>query len=126
MRLPNAEDAIVEPHKLRSYLLSDTHIRGRGKARFFISFGFRAGEPDVLREALLLHAGANDVINLQESEHGAKYTLEGPLPAPDGRAPAIRSVWIIDKGRSRPRFVTPFPPGGKTNDQGTRYSGPGA
>jgi hypothetical protein len=38
-----------------------------------------------------------------------KYTVQGPLPAPDGRAPVIRSVWIIDQGWQWPRFVTAFP-----------------
>jgi hypothetical protein len=108
MRLPNV-DAIVEPAKIASYLLSDTHRRGRGKAQFFTSFGFSPNVPEELREALLQHAKANDVVSWQRSEHGAKYTLEGPLPAPDGRAPVIRRVWIIDEGRRRPRFVTAFP-----------------
>lgn len=109
MRLPNVEHAIVKLEKLRDYLLSDTHARGRGKAQFFTRFGFSTGRPDDLREALLLHARKNDVVGLEESEHGVKYTVEGLLPAPDGRAPMVRSVWIIDNDRQSPRFVTAFP-----------------
>jgi hypothetical protein len=109
VRLPHAEDAVVELEKIAGYLLSATHKRGRGKARFFMSFGFDAKSPDDLRRALILHAAANDVVSLQETEHGTKYTILGPLPAPDGRAPVIRSIWIVDRGRQRPRFVTAFP-----------------
>jgi hypothetical protein len=109
VRLPHAEDAIVELDKIVGYLLSGRHTRGRGKARFFAGFGFKPETADVLRQALLLHARANDVVGSQMSEHGTKYTVEGPLPAPDGRAPVVRSVWIVDKGRQRPRFVTAFP-----------------
>jgi hypothetical protein len=98
MRLPNARDATVDPDKIARYLLSGTHATGRGKAQFFMRFGFSPEAPDVLRQALRQHAEANDVVSLQESEHGTKYTVEGPLPAPDGRAPVIRSVWIIDRG----------------------------
>jgi hypothetical protein len=109
MRLPNGEHAIVESDKIVRYLLSGTHARGRGKAQFFTSFGFSSEAPEGLRQALLQHVKANDVVSLQQSEHGTKYTVQGPLPAPDGRAPVIRSVWIIDQGRQRPRFVTAFP-----------------
>jgi hypothetical protein len=109
MRMPHAEEAIVDPEKITRYLLSGTHARGRGKAQFFASFGFRTAASDALRQALLQHAKANEVVGLHQSEHGTKYTVEGPLPAPDGRAPVVRSVWIVDRGRQRPRFVTAFP-----------------
>jgi hypothetical protein len=109
VRLPHAENAIVESDKIARYLLSGTHTRGRGKAQFFISFGFSPDAPEVLRRALLQHAKASDVLSLDQSQHGTKYTAQGPLPAPDGRAPVVRSVWIIDQGRQWPRFVTAFP-----------------
>jgi len=32
--LPNADEAVIEPAKLRDYLLSTTHPLGRFKARF--------------------------------------------------------------------------------------------
>ena len=109
MRLPNAENAIVERDKIVRYLLSGTHTRGRGKAQFFLGFGFRPEAPEAMRQALLQHAKANDAVGLHQSEHGTKYTVQGPLPAPDGRAPVVRSVWIIDQGGGTPRFVTAFP-----------------
>lgn len=109
MRLPDAEEAIVDSGKIAGYLLSSTHARGGGKARFFMSFGFTVEAADDLRRALILHAQVNDVVSLHKSEHGMKYTVQGPLPTPDGRAPVIRSVWIVDQGKWRPRFVTAFP-----------------
>ena len=109
MRLPNAANAIVERDKIARYLLSGTHTRGRGKAQFFLGFGFSPEAPDAMRQALLQHAKANDAVSLHQSEHGTKYTVQGPLPAPDGRAPVVRSVWIIDQGGQTPRFVTAFP-----------------
>ncbi len=33
MKLPNAENAVVEIAKLRDYCLSEDHLRGRHKAR---------------------------------------------------------------------------------------------
>ena len=34
-RLPNATEASVEEGKLKKYLLSETHPKGKAKARFF-------------------------------------------------------------------------------------------
>jgi hypothetical protein len=106
MRLPNAANAIVERDKIARY---GSHTRGRGKAQFFLGFGFSPEATDAMRQALLRHAGANDAVSVQRSEHGTKYTVQGPLPAPDGRAPVVKSVWIIDQGGQTPRFVTAFP-----------------
>jgi hypothetical protein len=37
MKVPNAERAIVEIEKLRDYCLSESHPRGKHKARVFAS-----------------------------------------------------------------------------------------
>ncbi|HKC54769.1 MAG TPA: hypothetical protein VKC35_01550 [Vicinamibacterales bacterium] len=42
MLLPNADDAVIDPAKLRDYLLSMEHSLGRFKARFFGALGFAA------------------------------------------------------------------------------------
>jgi uncharacterized protein DUF6883 len=39
--VPGCEQAIVEPAKVMDYLLSMAHPIGRGKAQFFLRFGFR-------------------------------------------------------------------------------------
>ena len=40
MQLPGAENAVVEPRKIRDYLLSPTHAVGRYKATFFAKLGY--------------------------------------------------------------------------------------
>ena len=40
MKLPNAEHARVDRAKVVDYLLSLEHGKGRGKAGFFLRFGF--------------------------------------------------------------------------------------
>lgn len=42
MRLPNAESLVVEPDRVRYYLLSWTHPIGMHKASFFLSLGYSA------------------------------------------------------------------------------------
>ena len=40
MQLPNAGNVVVEPAKLRDYLLSRFHYSGRFKAAFFEALGY--------------------------------------------------------------------------------------
>lgn len=108
-RLPNSEAATVSPLKLTGYLLSAAHPRGRGKARFFTHFGFSTDAPGTLERALLLHAQENAVVRTIETPHGTKYEIEGPLQAPGGRKPVLKSVWIIERHGDVPRFVTAMP-----------------
>ncbi len=103
MRLPNAEKAFVEEPKL-DYLL-----RAEEKGGFFQAVGFSAREPRSLREALLGHARRQEVSRTLETPFGVKYVLDGPLKSPDGRDPETRSVWIVETGGYRPRFLTAYP-----------------
>lgn len=39
---------------------------------------------------------------------GARYVIEGPMEAPNGRKPNVRSVWF-QEGNLPPRLVTAYP-----------------
>ncbi len=107
--LPDAQLAIVEERKIADYLLSVSHPAGRAKAAFLRRHGFTPADWTVLRDALLSHARSVPVISAADTAFGRKYILEGPLAAPDGRAPRIRTVWFIEIGETAPRFVTAYP-----------------
>lgn len=107
--LPNADRARVDREKITGYLLSSGHPVGRFKARFFEDFGFRVEEWQVLSSGLVNHATTHPVVSLIETEHGTHYVVEGVIQTPDGRNPAVRTVWIIEPGNATPRLVTAYP-----------------
>jgi hypothetical protein len=109
MRLPGRDDVVVTREKVRRYLLSSTHPVGRYKARWLSAFGFDVASWQTLVAALERHAAACDVAVVERTPFGARYVLEGPLMTPDGRNPLARSVWFIERGSKRPRFVTLYP-----------------
>lgn len=43
------------------------------------------------------------------SGHGDKYVIDGTLTSTGGRIGLVRTVWIIDRGTTTPRFVTAYP-----------------
>jgi hypothetical protein len=107
--LPDGYLAVVDAQKITSYLLSGNHPAGRAKATFFRRFGFRLRSWRRLRDALVDHAHAAEIITVTETEFGRKFIVEGPLASPDGRNPTIRSVWFVAIGDRAPRLVTAYP-----------------
>jgi len=90
----------VELAKLRDYCLSDSHPRGRHKARVFRSrLGLTAGEAELLRRALL-DAARDRQDELQPTiadEFGQRYVLDLVMTTTAGTA-TIRSAWIVLAG----------------------------
>lgn len=109
MKLPNREFAYVPKPKLKDYLLSETHVVGRSKAKFLHMFGFDESNLDLLEQGLITIAQTQEVKEVFTSPHGTKYTIDGVLQTPINRTVSLRTVWITDKGQDNPRFVTAFP-----------------
>ena len=109
MKLPNSEKAYIPPIKLTAYLLSETHSVGRSKARLLRSLGFNENNVSLLKQGLIAIAHSEDVKEVISSPHGVKYIIEGLLQTPVGGSIRIRTIWIIEKGQERPRFVTAYP-----------------
>lgn len=108
MKLPDKEKAYIPLLKIRDYLLSETHPIGKSKAKFFRSLGFNETNSALLKQGLLTIAHI-DVKEVVSSIHGVKYVIDGLLQTPAGEAVMLRTIWIIDKGQTSPRFVTTYP-----------------
>lgn len=109
MNLPNGEHAVVEPEKVRDYLLDVAHPDGFGKTAFFTAMGFKREEWEALAEALRQVARDSPVTKSMTSVHGQKYIVDGMVLTPKGQNVIVRTIWIVDKGENRPRLVTAYP-----------------
>lgn len=109
MKLPNAEHAVIEPRKVRDYLLARDHPIGRAKARFFFALGFSETRWPELREALHAVARISEAEPGEANPFGQKYLVQGILHGPTGSAAAVVTVWIVLQGEDAPRFVTAYP-----------------
>lgn len=111
MTLPHAKQAIVDPAKVRDYLLSTEHPVGRAKARFFAELGFNRDNWGALQAALLSLAQTEVALLGEESPFGQKYVVRGTIQGPAGVAAAVVTVWIVLRGEATPRLVTAYPGG---------------
>ncbi len=109
MKLPIWQSAYVPSAKLNGYLLSEVHPVGRAKAQFLKNLGYDISNSSTLERDLLTLAREGDVADTITSEYGTKYVVTGVISTPSGETVLLRTVWIIDRGDSRPRFVTAYP-----------------
>lgn len=101
-------DIVVEIGKLRDYCLSELHPRGRHKARVFQSrLGLRAGDAELLRQALLTAAQSrqDELRATDADEFGQRYLLDFPLTTATGST-VIRSAWIVLAGQDVLRLTS--------------------
>jgi hypothetical protein len=109
MKLPYPRRATVAREKITEYLLNDAHPGNGGKALFFAALGFSQEGWLTLANAFLKLALETEVAITMESSHGIKYIVDGALSTPSGKRPAVRTVWIVDRGSENPRLVTAYP-----------------
>lgn len=109
MRLPGSDRAVVDPAKVRDYLLSPEHPVGRTKARFFAALGFTRSAWPVFRAVLLDVAASGEAVPTPATSHGQKYEVHATIHGPSGREARIVTVWIVLSGEDFPRLVTAYP-----------------
>lgn len=109
MKLPGAERAVVEPEKVRDYLLSLEHPVGRSKARFFTQLGFARDRWQELQQVLFTLAQTGEAEFGPATEFGQKYIVRGTIQTPKGRTMSVESAWIVLHGDDVPRLITAYP-----------------
>ena len=107
--LPKATQAVVDPTKIRDYLLSRSHPVGRFKAAVFHALGYTQDDWPRLRDDLLAHALSGEATARERGPHGKKYVVSGTLTGPNGRNGKFTSVWLVPNNSPAPRFVTAYP-----------------
>ncbi len=109
VQLPGVANAVIEPRKLRDYILSSSHPVGRTKAEFFVGLGYARESWHVLAADLREMAERVEASEVETNRFGTKYEVRGNLTGPAGRQTGIVSAWIILAGEDFPRFVTAYP-----------------
>ena len=113
MEIPNAYRAVIEPMKLRGYLLSGGHPTGRSKARFFAACGFSAEHWSRFEQDLRTQHLSQDATLRERTPYGQKYEIRATLVGLSGRSARVVSCWMVRSEEDFPRFVTAYPEGSR-------------
>jgi hypothetical protein len=109
LQIPNAERAVIDPAKLRDYLLSSTHPVGRFKAPLFLGLGYTAADWSRLETDLRGQHLPEDALAAPPTPYGQKYVIRATLIGPTGRSARVVTVWVVRVGEDFARFVTAYP-----------------
>ena len=109
MRVPNADRAVIDPVKLRGYLLSRSHPVGRFKAIFFRALGYSPEAWRQLEADLRTQHLSRDATLEAQTPYGHKYVIRATLVGPSGTSADVVSIWVVRSGEEFPRFVTVYP-----------------
>ena len=106
MKLPNAEQVIIDRRKIADYCLSVAHEDGQHKARLFATvLGLTTKDADRLIDALRQAAVSHDVTVGKCDSYGQRYIIDFGFKGRT-RTAVIRSAWIIRTYETVPRLVT--------------------
>lgn len=106
MRLPNSVRAVIDIEKLRDYCLSESHPRGKHKARVFATtLGLTAGNAFELREAISAAIQTEEAVVGEQDDYGQRYIVDFSMKRRGAEA-IIRTAWIIRSGEDVPRLTS--------------------
>ena len=108
MPIPFASAAVVEPAKVRDYLLNLERPDGGSKAAWFRSFGYARDDWQQLARDLMAIAQDCDSFATERTRFGIKYVVKGRIGGSIGRSGSVLTVWIVE-GDDPPRLVTAYP-----------------
>jgi hypothetical protein len=111
VRLPKADQAVIDSQKLRGYLLSTTHAVGRLKQRFFAALGYSAERWQELETDLRGQHLTQDAELAESLSNGQLFTIRAILNGRNGQSAVVLSVWFVPSSSGVPRFVTAYPGG---------------
>ncbi|MGH2951149.1 MAG: DUF6883 domain-containing protein [Solirubrobacterales bacterium] len=107
--LPAADRAVIEPEKLRDYVLSSDHEHGRHKARVFMSaLGIDRDGWEYLREQIATHVVVAEVSEVRTGRYGMRYSVPMLIEGLNGQTHEVTTGWIIEREGAPPRLTSAY------------------
>lgn len=107
MKLPNAENAVIDPRKLTGYVLNSHHEKGKHKALLFEQIlGYKNDNYALLSEQIARLIKFADCFEIKTTEFGTLYQADMTIEGLQGQKAGVRTGWIIREGENYPRLTT--------------------
>ena len=116
MKLPNAENAVVDIAKLRDYCLNPNHPEGKHKARVFQrKLGITRDDAEELRRTILEAILKGEAREQAPTSYGRRFVVDFTWSVPEGKGvilstALVRTAWIVRNDEDFPRLTTCFNP----------------
>lgn len=114
MKLPNAENAVIDIAKLRDYCLNPNHPKGKHKARAFSEkLGLERDDAELLLQSILQAILKVEAVEGEATEYGRRFIVDFELQrgvGVIGYKAVVRTAWIVRNNESFPRLSTCYCP----------------
>jgi hypothetical protein len=96
LRLPRANEATINPEKLKGYALNPDHESGRNKARVFQSaLGIGQDDWEYLNHAILANLSNGEVRSVEPLRGGRQYRITIWIDGLNGATHPVSTRWIV-------------------------------
>lgn len=110
MKLPNAENAVIDIAKLRDYSLNPNHPEGKHKAAVFLEkLGIGRNDAERLRQGILEEILTAETTEQNPTAYGRRFIVDFQVSWSQGFvmcSAVMRSAWIIRNDEDFPRLTT--------------------
>ena len=107
--LPNADQAVIPPEKLRGYALNPEHPRGKNKARVFKSaLGIGQGDWEYLRDAIKAAIPAAPISSVQSTQYGFVYAVPILVEGLNGQTHEVITAWFSAEEGAAPSLTSAY------------------
>lgn len=114
MKLPSAENAVVDIEKLRDYSLNPNHPKGKHKARVFQEkLGYDRQDAELLRHLILEAILTEEAVEHEPTQYGRRFIVDFGIERWAGIIQfkaLVRTAWIIRNEEDFPRLTTCYSP----------------
>jgi hypothetical protein len=109
-RIPGSESATIGDNRIVSYLLNESHERGKHKARVFNALGYSTANAGEFEAAILSQVAAVEGQFQKDNGWGGEnWQAIVRLPTASGTAVDLRTYWEV-RPNEPPKFLTAHPP----------------
>ncbi len=108
-KLPQVRNAVIDPAKLRDYVLSPDHEHGRHKERVFRSaLGIDRDSWEYLRDQVAAGVIEAEVSEVRTGRYGVRYSVPILIEGLNGQTHEITTGWIIEQESAAPRLTSAY------------------
>jgi uncharacterized protein len=107
--LPDRDRAIIEPEKLRDYVLCPEHKYGKHKARVFLSaLGIGRANWEYLHDQIVNRVEDAEVSEVRAGKYGVRYSVPMLIEGLNGQTHEVTTGWIVEQEGAPPRLTTAY------------------
>ena len=104
-------DALIASEKLTKYLLVKRPVGD--KSEFLKQAGYTVNNWSRLEQDIRDQILTKDAVSIEWTPYGELFEIRASLTGPNGQSLRLRTVWMLESGSGKTKFITLYPDKGR-------------